>query len=125
MATVDPVSTRVFAFLLRVSRVVSPLLPGPPRVVPILAAVLTALHALCLRVAAPWRDQQRGRGEKHDRYPSATTDCSIHVRPPSNRLRSGPNVACCVVPVDRRIMRAVNTWTWVPARRRPRRPPCT
>jgi hypothetical protein len=45
LATVDPIPTRVFAFLLRVSRRVSPRLSGGPRIVPILSPLLPALHA--------------------------------------------------------------------------------
>jgi len=48
MATLDPISTRVFAFLLRVPRIVSPRLSRSPRIVPILSAILPALHALRL-----------------------------------------------------------------------------
>ena len=46
MATLDPISTRVFAFLLRVPRIVSPRLSRSPRIVPILSAILPVLHAL-------------------------------------------------------------------------------
>jgi len=48
MATLDPISTRVFAFLLRVPCIVSPRLSRSPRIVPILSAILPVLHALRL-----------------------------------------------------------------------------
>jgi len=48
MATLDPISTRVFAFLLRVPRIVSPRLSRSPRIVPIVSAILPVLHALRL-----------------------------------------------------------------------------
>src|SRR5438445_205342 len=43
MATLDPISTRVFAFLLRVPRIVSPRLSRSPRIVPIVSAILPVL----------------------------------------------------------------------------------
>jgi hypothetical protein len=42
---VDAIPARVFAFLLGVSRSVSPFLSGGSRIVPIPSAILPALHA--------------------------------------------------------------------------------
>src|SRR6185295_16087502 len=78
LAAVDPVPTRVLAFLLRVARIVSPLLSGFARVVPILSTILAALHPLGLCMAVHGRDQQGDRNQRQ-----ATTDRTIHARPPS------------------------------------------
>src|SRR5262249_13231109 len=90
LATVDPVAACVLAFLLLVSRRMSPRLSGPPRVVAVPPAVLSSLPALPLWEAGR-RTEEHGCGEHHDRDRNA-----IHAPPPGS-LRRTTQLTCRLV----------------------------